>query len=196
MLAPLRPAASIVAAAQQFAKRVHKLKKEVKGWPVLGSLSEEIEGIKKLHDQRQKRLMDYDYYKRKVTEMNAKPPKDGSKLTRNAEKLAASEAAYLNAKNELVARMQALLDERWDFANAPLLQLLDFLSPSPLGPEVLEGSSAFMAALEARFVGCGQMALEDLGPLRGQGREDSFFAKREALLEGLAVFRARSWKHP
>ena len=40
--------ASIVAAAQQFAKRVHKLKKEVKGWPVLGSLSEEIEGIKKL----------------------------------------------------------------------------------------------------------------------------------------------------
>lgn len=54
------------------------------------------------------------------------PPKDGAKLQRNAEKLATCEAAYMNVKNELEARMRALLTERWDFANAPLLQLLDF----------------------------------------------------------------------
>ena len=36
----------------------------------------EIEGIKKLHDQRQKRLIDFDYYKRKVAEMVKTPPKD------------------------------------------------------------------------------------------------------------------------
>lgn len=59
--------------------------------------------------------------KRKVAEMVQRPPKDGTKMTRNAEKLATSEAAYLNVKNELVARMQAMLEERWDFANAPLV---------------------------------------------------------------------------
>ena len=50
------------------------------------------------------------------------PPKDSSKLSRNAEKLSSCEAAYMNVKNELVARMTALLHEKWDFANAPLLQ--------------------------------------------------------------------------
>lgn len=50
----------------------------------------------------------------------------GVKLQRNAEKLAACEAAYTNVKNELVARCSALLSERSDFANMPLLQLLDF----------------------------------------------------------------------
>ena len=86
----------------------------------------EIEGIKELHHQRQKRLIDYDYYRRKVSEMVRTPPKDSSKLSRNAEKLSSCEAAHMNVKNELVARMTALLHEKWDFANAPLLQLLDF----------------------------------------------------------------------
>jgi len=38
----------IETSAQQYGKRVHKLKKEIKGWKVLDSLSEQIEGIKKL----------------------------------------------------------------------------------------------------------------------------------------------------
>ena len=79
--------------------------------------------------------MDYDYYKRKVAEMVTKPASNSDKLMRNAEKLSSSEAAYLNVKNELVARMSALIAERWDFANAPLLQLLDFqqvLPPPPI----------------------------------------------------------------
>ena len=45
---------------------------------------------------------------------------------RNAEKLATAEASHLNVKNEFSLRVQALITERWDFANAPLLQLLDF----------------------------------------------------------------------
>jgi hypothetical protein len=71
-------------------------------------------------------MLDYDYYRRKVDEMKAKGVKDMSKLTRNADKLRHAEAAFLNTKNELKARADALLAERWDFANAPLLQLLDF----------------------------------------------------------------------
>ena len=51
--------------------------------------------------------IDYDYYKRKMAEMVRSPPKDGSKMMRNAEKLAGCEAAYLNVKNELQARMRA-----------------------------------------------------------------------------------------
>jgi hypothetical protein len=33
----------------------------------------EIEGLKKLHDERQKRLLDYDYYRRKVREADSNP---------------------------------------------------------------------------------------------------------------------------
>ena len=71
-------------------------------------------------------MLDYDYYRRKVEEMKAKGVKDMTKLSRNADKLRHSEAAFLNTKNELRARAEALIAERWDFANAPLLQLLDF----------------------------------------------------------------------
>lgn len=39
---------AIDAVAQQYGKRVYKLKKEVKGWKVLDSLSDQIDGIKKL----------------------------------------------------------------------------------------------------------------------------------------------------
>ena len=72
--------------------------------------------------ERQKRLLDYDYYRRKVTELQARKEgvKDMNKITRNAEKLSSSEASYLNVKNELLARMNALLTERNDFANSPL----------------------------------------------------------------------------
>jgi hypothetical protein len=96
-------------------------------------------------------------YRRKVGEMVRAPPKDGMKLTRNAEKLAAADAAHLNVKNELVARMQALLAERNDFANAPLLQLLDFqrsfygalnTAVTPFAAHTYEGA---MLDAEARF---------------------------------------------
>lgn len=102
----------------------------------------EVEGIKQLHADKHKKMLDFDYYRRKVQEMQARPggAKDPTKLTRNAEKLRSSEDAYLNVKNELKARIDALIRERWDFANAPLLQLLDFqvcdlshhLAPSPM----------------------------------------------------------------
>ena len=93
--------------------------------------------------------IDYDYYKRKMAEMVRSPPKDGSKMMRNAEKLATCEAAYLNVKNELDMRMRALLHEKYDFANAPLLQLLDFQqnfygnlhgAVSPLAQHTYEGA--------------------------------------------------------
>ena len=40
--------------------------------PLVGYLGE-IEGIKSLHDQRQKRLIDYDYYRRKVAPSHPRP---------------------------------------------------------------------------------------------------------------------------
>ena len=94
----------------------------------------EIEGIKQLHTAFNKATLDFDYYKRKVHEMQQKAAAKGggssadgqAKLLRNAEKLAAAEAAYENTRNELDARMRALLQERGDFANMPHLQLLDF----------------------------------------------------------------------
>ena len=130
------PGATGQAAAQQAANTWRELQRgatrslevqfSAKVLQPIASYLGEIEGIKELHHQRQKRLIDYDYYRRKVSEMVRTPPKDGSKLSRNAEKLSSCEAAYMNVKNELVARMTALLHEKWDFANAPLLQLLDF----------------------------------------------------------------------
>ena len=77
----------------------------------------EIEGIKKLYYERQRRSMDHDYYKRKVAEMQAKPQRDYQKLQRNAEKLAAAEMAFAAINAEVKARMTALLTERWDFIN-------------------------------------------------------------------------------
>ena len=71
-------------------------------------------------------MLDYDYYKRKMADLTARPPKDPNKLTRNADKLRLCEATFLNVRNELTARLTALLAERSDFACAPLLQLLHF----------------------------------------------------------------------
>ena len=125
--APAQQAAEVWRQLQPGATRSLEVQFTSKVLKPIAAYLGEIEGIKKLHEQRQKRLMDYDYYKRKVGEMVRAPPKgDGSKLTRNAEKLAACEAAYMNVKNELSARMDALIAERWDFAQAPILQLLDF----------------------------------------------------------------------
>jgi len=124
--APATQAASAWRELQKGATRSLEVQCTSKVLQPIASYLGETQGIKRLYEERQKRLVDYDYYKRKVAEMVQRPPKDGTKMTRNAEKLATSEAAYLNVKNELVARMQAMLEERWDFANAPLLQLLDF----------------------------------------------------------------------
>ena len=84
----------------------------------------EIEGIKRLHAERGKRLMDYDYYKRKVAELHARGApqgKDADKLARNTEKLRRCEGTYQTLTAELKARQGALLSERWDFINAPQL---------------------------------------------------------------------------
>ena len=93
--------------------------------PLAGYLGE-IEGIKKLHAEHLKKKLDFDYYRRKVDELTFRPPKDAAKLPRNAEKLREREADHWNCKNELIARLAALIAEKWDFANAPLLHLLEF----------------------------------------------------------------------
>ena len=93
--------------------------------PLAGYLGE-IEGIKKLHAEHLKKKLDYEYYRRKVDELTFRPPKDAAKLPRNAEKLREREADHWNCKNELIARLAALIAEKWDFANAPLLHLLEF----------------------------------------------------------------------
>jgi hypothetical protein len=93
--------------------------------PLAGYLGE-IEGIKKLHAEHLKKKLDFEYYRRKVDELTFRPPKDAAKLPRNAEKLREREADHWNCKNELIARLAALIAEKWDFANAPLLHLLEF----------------------------------------------------------------------
>jgi len=102
---------------QQFTAKVLK--------PIQGYLAE-VEGLKQMHEARQKRLVDFDYYRRKVAEMQLRLSKDPSKLQRNAEKLQTCEVAFLSVNNELRARMTALIAERWDFTNAPFTQMLDF----------------------------------------------------------------------
>ncbi|KAL1496783.1 hypothetical protein AB1Y20_014371 [Prymnesium parvum] len=86
----------------------------------------EIEGIKQMRAEYVKRTMDYDYYRRKVTELNSKPQRDMVKVERNTEKLAISERAYTAISVELKARLAALLQERWDFISYPQLHLMDF----------------------------------------------------------------------
>ena len=132
---------------QQFTQKVLK--------PIVGYLGE-IEGIKKMHEARQKRLIDYDYYRRKMAEMQAKPPKDQSKVQRNMEKLQTSEVAYTSVNNELKARITALIDERWDFAAAPLTQMLDFQQSfysniaSAVGPLAAYSTESRLLDAEAR----------------------------------------------
>ena len=123
---PARQAASIWREVQGGAQRSLDSQYTAKVLQPVVSYLAEVKGIKMLHDQFKKKLIDFDYYRRKMNELLKSPPKDGSKLQRNAEKLASAEAAHLNVANELKARMDALMNERWDFANAPLLQLLDF----------------------------------------------------------------------
>ena len=123
---PATQAASTWKEVQKGAQRSLEVQFTSKVLQPTASYLGEIEGIKKLHAEHQKKLLDFDYYKRKMAEMTARPPKESSKLTRNADKLRHSEAAYMNVRNELQARLGALLAEKWDFANAPLLQLLDF----------------------------------------------------------------------
>ena len=59
--------ASVWKELQRGAQRSLEVQFSAKVLKPVASYLGEIEGIKKLHDQRQKRLMDYDYYKRKVS---------------------------------------------------------------------------------------------------------------------------------